>query len=210
MPRPPLVQTEEILRVARTHFITGGHTASVHSIARDLGVSHSALLQRFGSKRQLFLQSMQPPLDFPWPDVFLSGPPERFELAIYHLRESCEMICTFFREHSPCMGVLRAAGVEPNEIFHEGLPLPLRACEVITSWVKRGQNQGVFGQCDAAAFASTLVGAMHARAFLSTLVDHDREQTYLGEFDGVIELFSKAIYPAAVTSATTATQFQGS
>ena len=195
MPRPPLVHTEEILRVARAHFTSGGHTVSVHAIARELGVSHSALLQRFGSKRCLLIRAMQPPPDFPWPESFLSGPPEGFDVAMEQLRDSCEIIGAFFQEYSPCMSVLRAAGVEPHNIFPEGRPLPLRACEVIKSWVKRGQARGIFAQCDPAVFASAIVGAIHTRVFLRTLTIHNDEHIDLGSFDGFIDLFSQSINP---------------
>ena len=209
MPRPPLVHTEEILRVARTHFTSGGHTVSVHAIARELGVSHSALLQRFGSKRHLLLRAMQPPPDFPWPEAFLSGPPEGFDLAMEHLRESCKVIGAFFQEYSPCMSVLRAAGIAPCDIFPEGHPLPLRACEVINSWVRRGQARGLFARCDPATFASAIVGAIHTHVFLQTLATHDGEHADLGSFDGFVDLFSRSINPAQFDHSVFTLQHQG-
>ena len=199
MPRPPLVQTEEMIKVARTQFTSDGHTASVHAIARELGLSHSALLQRFGSKRASLVQAMKPPSDFPWPKEFLTGLPDQFEHALMHLRDTCEMMCSFFREYVPCMHVLEASGVQSHEVFHDGVPLPLRACDVIASWVERGQKKGIFGPCDPATFALTLVGAMHSRSDLNTLnTHHERAKDLLNfnDFEGVVELFAQSLYLA--------------
>src|SRR5438874_2418920 len=50
MGRPKEVTDEEIVVVARRFFLDRGAGVSVHDIAKELGVTHTTLFNRFGSK----------------------------------------------------------------------------------------------------------------------------------------------------------------
>ena len=174
MSRPQRVSTDEIIEVARTHFIRRGHSASLKSIAEDLGLSHSALIQRFGSKRALLITALKPPQDFPWPTDFLAGPAPKRDLAIDQLRELCEKLMMFLHVHIPKIKILYSAGVTPQEVHQGCLPLPLVACQRVRAWIEKGVESGLFSPCETAALSSMIVGTMIVRANLMTLcLSHD-------------------------------------
>lgn len=172
MSRPVRVSTDEIIKVARMHFLRSGHSASLKSIAQDLGLTHSAIIQRFGSKRELMITSLRPPKDYPWPAGFLEGPGDDADHALVQLRLTCEMLMRFLHEHMPQIVVLQSAGVRSSELFEDRLPLPLIACQRLKEWIERGVANGVFQSCDSASVASTIVGTMFSRSRLEALHDH--------------------------------------
>lgn len=169
MSRPQTVSTDEIIEVARAHFLKRGHSATLNAIARDLGLSHSALIQRFGSKRQLLIESMRPPEDFSWSEAFIAGPPADPTLARAQLEEAGEMLMKSLSDLMPQIRVLQAAGVELCEIFDNRLPLPLVACKQLTEWIERGVARGVFRCIEPASVSSLMISAMFFRARLQQL-----------------------------------------
>lgn len=187
MSRPPRVSTVEVLNVARSHFTKRGHSVSVKSIADDLGLSHSALIQRFGSKRALLISALSPPNNFPWSEGFLFGPSTNEKEAIRQLGETCSMLMTFLHENMPLVRILQSAGVTPAELYKGCLPLPLLACKRMREWIDRGMQRGLFPPCDSAALASTIVGAMFVRAKLITLCTvHNTYVNSLSTADGTM------------------------
>ena len=170
MSRPPKLNTEQILQTAREHFIQHGHTASVQSIGRTLGVSHSALLQRFGSKRALLIAALRPPSELPWDESLLNTPPQDEADALEKLREVSEVLMRFLSEHMHAIQVLHVAGVPIETLFTDELPFPLLACADLAAWIERGVTTGVFIPCKPTACASVIVGTMMARARLSMCV----------------------------------------
>ncbi len=202
MSRPQRVSTDEIIKVARAHFIRRGHSASLKSIAEDLGFSHSALIQRFGSKRALLISALKPPQDFPWPTGFLAGPPPERDLAIKQLRELCEKLMKFLNAYVPQIKVLQSAGVTPQEVNQGRLPLPLMVCQRVKTWIEKGVKSGLFSSCDTAALASMIVGTMLVRANLMTLCSsHDSitndsisQIELIGSMEGVIENMTRMLF----------------
>lgn len=203
MSRPQTVSTEKIIYVARAHFIERGHSATLNAIAKDLGVSHSALLQRFGSKRQLLIQAMRPPEDFSWSEAFLNGPPKDLDLAFEQLSEVSVMLVNSLNELMPQIRVLQSAGIALDEVFEDQLPLPLIACKRLTEWIERGIERGLFRCAEPAAVASTLVGAMFFRSRLKALfalnrvwnLDHvqDLETSFIGSHLGVLRVVTQSL-----------------
>jgi AcrR family transcriptional regulator len=61
MPRNKTIADEEILNVARSHFIKQGVKASTKTIAKAVGISEAVIFQRFGTKEDLFFAAMVPP-----------------------------------------------------------------------------------------------------------------------------------------------------
>ena len=113
MPRPRSISNTQILKAARSYFIQHGHTASVKGLAQLLGVSHAALFQRFGSKRKLMIQALAPPSHFDWPPRIKEGPHLGSEKQ--DLFDLCEVMSTFFTQHTPCIRVIQSAGILPEE-----------------------------------------------------------------------------------------------
>ena len=61
MGRPREVTDEQIVAVARRCFLKRGAGVSAADIAKELGVSHTTLFNRFGSKEGLMLAALGPP-----------------------------------------------------------------------------------------------------------------------------------------------------
>ena len=74
MGRPEAVSNAEILEVARRLFLEQGATLSASEIAQALGVSHTTIFNRFGSKEQLMLAALAPLKETPWVAALESGP----------------------------------------------------------------------------------------------------------------------------------------
>jgi len=218
MSRPQSVSSVEILSVARAHFIARGHSATLSSIAQDLGLSHSALIQRFGSKRSLLIEALRPPQELPWSEGFLSGPPLEPSAALAQLYELSELLMSFLAAQMPQIRVLQAAGVSPTEIFADQLPLPLMACQRITEWIQRGVSRGVFDCDEPAAIASTLLSAMFFRSRLSQLCAEscaysgasaetstdELERELIGSREAVLEIIARSLLtpPKMITNST--------
>lgn len=61
MGRPRIIETDEILRIAREVFLEEGAFGSTKEIAARAGISEAALFKRFPTKAALFLAAMAPP-----------------------------------------------------------------------------------------------------------------------------------------------------
>ena len=175
MSRPQQVSSEDIIKVARKHFLSKGHSASLKEIAKDLGVSHSALIQRFGNKRELLLDALRPPVDLVWLPSFVTGPTAHLDTAIQELNQQCLLLSSFLQEHMPSLRVLQAAQVTPSELFGDQLPFPLLALKRLSTWIQKGIEQGLFRQCKAQTVASMIMGSIVARIQLSHLCMMTRE-----------------------------------
>ena len=67
MARPTLYTEKEILNAAASVFIENGYAASTRHIAKVVGLSQPALIQKFGSKKNLFQMAIMPePVDIEW------------------------------------------------------------------------------------------------------------------------------------------------
>jgi AcrR family transcriptional regulator len=165
MPRPQTVTDQQVIESARREFLRHGHTYSIKSLAATLGVTHSAIFQRFGSKRHLLISAMRPPAEIPWPPEADHGPHPDAE--VQGLLELCQTMHHFFIEHSPRIRVLQTAGICPQEIFPNGDPPPLLACLKVQRWIERGIERRLFMSCDAQALGVAVVGMV----FSSTLFE---------------------------------------
>jgi AcrR family transcriptional regulator len=61
MPRNKTISDDEILAVARSHFLQAGVGASTRKIAKAVGISEAVIFQRFGTKEDLFFAAMTLP-----------------------------------------------------------------------------------------------------------------------------------------------------
>jgi AcrR family transcriptional regulator len=77
MGRPKEVTDERITVVARRYFIKRGAGVSAVDIARELGVSHTTIFNRFGSKEGLMTAALRPPKRVPWVAALDAGPDDR-------------------------------------------------------------------------------------------------------------------------------------
>jgi Bacterial regulatory proteins, tetR family len=77
MGRPKEVTDEQIVVAARRCFLERGAGVSAAYIARGLGVSHTTLFNRFGSKEALMIAALWPPEKVPWVAALEAGPDDR-------------------------------------------------------------------------------------------------------------------------------------
>ncbi|GBR71504.1 TetR/AcrR family transcriptional regulator [Gluconobacter kanchanaburiensis] len=168
--RPKEVSDEHIIAIARRCFLERGGSLSAADIAREIGVSHTTLFNRFGSKQGLMLAALGAPKDIHWIEALEAGPDHR------PIREQIvEIACTiaaFFEDLHAGFTVLQASGI-PTEALCSGedpeKSAPARAFRALTEWIGRAQDQKKLAQCDAQVLASTLLGVLHNRAFSNSI-----------------------------------------
>ena len=203
MPRPQQVSSKTIINVARKHFLSKGHSASLKNISKDLGISHSALIQRFGTKRKLLLEALKPTEYVVWAPKFLDGPPGQIDEAIQDLHQQCLLLFSYLEEHMPSIRVLRAADVTPHELFGGQLPFPLLAFQRISAWIQSGIDQEVFTACHPQSVASMIMGSIFARIELYHLCMLTKEcenlpkvskaEDLLGSMDNLMEQIKRLL-----------------
>lgn len=165
MGRPREVTDQQILNAARRCLLERGTGVTAADIGRELGVSHTTLFHRFGSKENLLLAALGPPAEIPWVAILESGPDQR------PIREQLVALGTqmsgYFQELQKGVSLLQAAGVDPSKA-HKGEAAesaPERARRALVGWLARAQAQGRLGPCDTDALASTILSALYGWAF---------------------------------------------
>jgi len=163
--RPKRVSDEQIVAVARRRFLEHGAGVSAGDIARELGLTHTTLFNRFGSKEALMIAALGPPEKVPWVAALEAGPDER--PIRDQLHEHCKVMSGYFEELQAGMAVLQAAGIPSKRAYsgRKGDPPPVQAFRALVAWLRRGQGQERLAMCDAETLASTIIGALHNWAF---------------------------------------------
>ncbi len=170
MGRPKEVTDEQIVVAARRCFLERGAGVSAADIARELGVSHTTLFNRFGSKEALMIAALAPPQILPWAARLSEGPDER--PIREQLIEIGVVMSDYFTHLAAGLSVLRAAGIGPEKLFRRGSePPPVQAFRALSGWLKRARRRGLIGDVDIAALTSTMIGALHNRSFTRSMSD---------------------------------------
>ncbi len=163
MARPQTITDVDILRAAREVFVELGPRVSVATVAKRLGVSHSALFQRMGTKQDLLLRALRP--EGP-PDAVLevlalgpvSGTPVRRQLL-----PVLEQLLRFIDDVMPALLVLRSAQLPlggPAEVT----PMPVQLRSALADWLRRARDESLVDLASPGAVAEGLLGAIEARA----------------------------------------------
>lgn len=165
MGRPKEVTDEQIAAAARRCFLARGAGVSAQEIASELGVSHTTLFNRFGSKEGLMIAALRPPDHVPWIAALDEGPDER--PIPEQLVEHAKVMSAFFQELHAGLALLHAAGIAPRKAFGKrtGDPPPVQSFRALTGWLRRAQKQRRLAKCDVDTLASTILGALHGWAF---------------------------------------------
>jgi AcrR family transcriptional regulator len=164
MARPRAVTDEAILAAARRCFLERGASISAVEIAKELGVTHTTVFNRFRTKDALMIAALGPPEVLPWAEAVGAGPDDR--PVREQLEEIGRRISDYFAHILPGLAMLNAAGLGPKEIFRgRAEPTPVQAFRALTGWLKRARRRGLIAPVDADALASTIIGALHSYAF---------------------------------------------
>lgn len=162
MPRPRSITDDAIRHAARDVFVEHGPGASVSLVAERLGVSHAALFNRAGSKRQLMLDALCP--DRPRAMRSFAEPPPATG-ADHRLVEILSELMAFFRRVVPNLVVLKAAGAAPDGSPDPDGPPPVALRRALTGWLEAAVTEGALAPMRCPAVAEGLLGAMEARCF---------------------------------------------
>jgi AcrR family transcriptional regulator len=166
MGRPKEVTDEQIAIVAKRCFIKRGAGVSAVDIARELGVSHTTIFNRFGSKEGLMIAALGPPKKVPWVAALDAGPDDR--PLRDQLVEHAKVMSAYFQELQTGLGVLQAAGIDPAKAYRKykgGESPPVQAYRAFVAWLQRAQRKGRLAECDIETLASTILGSLHGWAF---------------------------------------------
>ncbi|MEW5854705.1 MAG: TetR/AcrR family transcriptional regulator [Myxococcota bacterium] len=160
MGRPREVTDEQILKAARKCFLRDGAGATAATIAEELGVSHTTIFNRFGSKEALMIAALGPPEHVPWAARLSAGPDARPMLE--QLTEVGRSIAEYFQDVGNAMSVLHAAGIGPEKVL-ANRDLHGRRTQAFTAlagWLRRAQEQRKLGNCDVDTLAATIISVM--------------------------------------------------
>lgn len=194
MGRPKEVTDEQIVVAARRCFLGRGAGVSAADIARELGVSHTTVFNRFGSKEALMIAALGPPKEVPWVTALEAGPDDR--PIREQLVEHAKVMSAYFQDLQAGLGVLQAAGIEPGKAYRgrKGDGAPVQAFRAFVAWLRRAQSQGRLARCHVETLASTILGALHGWAFTARVCGHSTAPA-AGEryVEGFIELLWSGI-----------------
>jgi len=199
MARPRTVSDAEILAAAREVFLSQGASASTSIIARRIGVSQAALFKRFGTKQDLMMAALRPPAEPPWVPAVHAGPdvsrpiePQLRELSLEMLRFLVGMV--------PAMMVLSTCGIQPKVLLEEHeIPPPIIAQRAVAAWLARGMDAGLVRRAEPAHLALTWMGALHVRAFFSSLTGLPlTEADIASHVDAVVDSLWLGLAPAPI------------
>ncbi len=149
MARPKEVTDEQLIIAARSCFLKRGAGVSAYRVAREVGVFHTTLFNRFGSKEGLMAAALGPSDKVPWVAALESASDER--PIREQLIEHGKVISVYFQNLQDGLSVLQAAGILSGvEIFtaHNGQAQPVKAFRARTNWIHQAQNQKRLADCD--------------------------------------------------------------
>jgi AcrR family transcriptional regulator len=196
MGRPREISDLQIAAAARRCFIERGAGVSAAEIARELGLSHTTLFNRFGSKEGLMLAALGPPAEVPWIAALEVGPDER--PLRDQLVEHARVMSAFFQDLQVGHTILLAAGVDPARARAEGRcdSAPERAWAALVGWITRAQDQGRIAPCEPDTLAAFLLGALHSQSLTSGLCGRPRRSPSSSQYvEDLIDLLWQGLSP---------------
>jgi AcrR family transcriptional regulator len=202
MGRPKEVTDEQIVAAARRCFLERGAAIPAAEIARELGVSHTTLFNRFGSKEALMIAALGPPERLPWAALLEAGPDER--PIRDQLVEAGRAMAAYFEDLSPGLAVLRAAGITPDRVFEgRAEPSPVQAFKALGGWLGRARAAGRIGDVDLETLTATILGGMMSFTATAQLCERRAGRTGSERFvERFFDLLWQGIAPPATGHAS--------
>jgi len=190
MGRPREVSDQAILAAACRCFLEKGAAVPATVIAAAVGVSHTTLFNRFGSKQGLLIAALGPPKVLPWKALVDAGPDER---PIPEQFVEIGLAATLhFRRISPGLAILRAAGMSSGEMFAGcDEPSPLQARRALHGWLERAVTAGRIAACDPVHLTQMILGALNGRVFHDRVLDR---QNVAAEDEAFVRHFADTLW----------------
>lgn len=159
MGRPAIVDTEELLRVARELFLAQGFAVTTAAIARRAGISEGSIYKRFATKEDLFFAAM----GFPPEPGWAAGLAERAGQG--EIRQAMTdlflALIDFFRELIPrtmMMWSCRALAQNPGLFQRPDSPVR-KSITALAAYLEREIALGRLRRANPEAMARVLLGA---------------------------------------------------
>ncbi len=162
MARPQTVTDEELHDAAREVFLRFGPQASLAKIARKVGVTPSALIQRAGSKEALLKTALgwRVPAEL---QEIMSGPhPGAIHPQLVRLLRDA------YQSFSGAVPTLIARKLSPTQF--RATPLARQARQDVAAWLRRAQQSHGLVTVDPETVADLLLCSMEAKALLTWLL----------------------------------------
>ena len=200
MARPRTVSDAAILEAARSVFLELGPAASTAVIADRVGLSQAGLFKRFPRKADLMVAALAPP-DIPPFAVLLAQGPDVSQPVKPQLKVIARAVAVFFKELVPCVMVLNASGLSPEDLMNRyDVPPPLMATRAMSSWLDQAVDAGALKSRDTMATAFAFLGAMHMRCFLAHISDATETDEALAAYaDSVVDNLWDGLAPSEET-----------
>ena len=111
------------------------------------------------------------------------------------LEELALGVTEYFREISPCMSVLSASGIPPQELMARfDTPPPIAAIRTLTGWLEQCAQKEMIRQANFEATAMAILGSLNIPSFLTYVVGKKpsalSRREYIEEF---VELYVRGL-----------------
>jgi AcrR family transcriptional regulator len=159
--RPRTVTDEQIVEATRSAVLEKGAQVSLDSVAKQIGVTSPALLKRFGTRENLLIAALIP--DLAELDALFEEPGE-VTTFVDDLEALIGRLSQYFARVLPWVMALRECGVS-DDLIHQKikLPLPVRAVEQMTRWLRGRRKRGLIDSDLLETAATAIVGAVTTR-----------------------------------------------
>lgn len=196
MGRPKIIETSELLAVARKVFRQHGPTATTRDVAKAAGVTQAVLYQRFKSKNALFLAALTqhaPSLEA-LSEIDAAAHDPRSYLAVFaaHAKDHFRQAMPSILSHAahPKYGKEMMGQIHRHNRAGE---ISAMLCLRLQAW----QQAGLVRPMEPRTFAHAFIHALHSMAMVEVLSGEDvKTPTKPGEMTNLVDLFWQGLEPS--------------
>jgi len=175
MARPKTISDDDLLFVAKNHFLRAGFHASTLAMATEAGVSEATIFKRFSTKKELFHQAMGLPVCSVMDDAQARvGSGDVRE----HMVEIGGGLLEFFVKLVPQLACLSGVpGFELREMMTQDEPAPpVVLFRAFTDYLEAEMDLGRIVAKDSEVIARAFIGALYNFAFFQYMGFHSRQK----------------------------------
>ncbi|MBI5795511.1 MAG: TetR/AcrR family transcriptional regulator [Planctomycetes bacterium] len=171
MGRPKIIETDDLLRIARETFLEKGVGAPISEIAKRAGISEAAIFKRFPTKSGLFFAA----LGFPKIDV--RGEVEKRSAGkntIQKLEAILLLFLEYLIESMPILTTLIShPSFNPAEFAEKFPEAPINSLVTeLARFLESEKLAGRIGNCDPLVVAGVLFSSIHSFAMFEYMGIH--------------------------------------
>jgi AcrR family transcriptional regulator len=194
VPRPQTVSDAQILAAMRHSVLSHGPAVSLDVVADALHVTPPALLKRFGSRKQLMIEALLPPVTPPWVEQLSHQ--LKSETLRAQLTELLRSILMFMADVMPCMVALSESGIALDEVFKDKKSPPQVGIDVLSRWLDDAKQRGVLHSQNSEVLATAILGSFQTRLFTCRLAKKKfRPQAHAAFIGHLTDLIMRACAP---------------